>query len=308
MGLGAIGSAIGEGQTASRAALVVSERPEQAGTVVRTMLVGQAVAETTGIFSLVVAIMLMFRAFPGGDLNPVVEGMAVFAAGLSIGVGAIGGGVGAGFVSAAAVDGIVRQPASSGLLTTTMLIGQAISQTTAIYALVVSFILIYKGFGAVSTFPYVFVVLSAGLCMGFGAVGPGMGEGWGAGKAIQGIARNPRAAEKVTTTMLVGLAMTETSSIFAMIVSFVVLFKSFGPEAQSLPMMAAILGSGLVVGIGAIGSGIGCGIVMAEACVGIAKNPESSTPATRTMLIAQAVSQSTSVYALLVALVLLFLL
>ncbi|MBI4775932.1 MAG: ATP synthase F0 subunit C [Deltaproteobacteria bacterium] len=60
MGLGAIGPGVGEGYTAGKCCEAVGRNPQEAGLLTRTMLVGQAVAESTGIYSLVVALLLMF--------------------------------------------------------------------------------------------------------------------------------------------------------------------------------------------------------------------------------------------------------
>ncbi len=60
MGLGAIGPALGEGYAAGKALEAIGRRPEEAGLLTRTMLVGQAVTESTGIYSLVIALLLLF--------------------------------------------------------------------------------------------------------------------------------------------------------------------------------------------------------------------------------------------------------
>ena len=60
LGLGAIGPAIGEGFAAGKALEGISRRPEMAGLLTRTMLIGQAVSESTGIYSLVIAIILIW--------------------------------------------------------------------------------------------------------------------------------------------------------------------------------------------------------------------------------------------------------
>ena len=60
MGLGAIGPGVGEGMTAAKACEAMGKNPKEAGLLTRTMLVGQAVAESTGIYSLVVALLLIF--------------------------------------------------------------------------------------------------------------------------------------------------------------------------------------------------------------------------------------------------------
>jgi F-type H+-transporting ATPase subunit c len=60
MGLGAIGPGIGEGFAAGKACEAVGRRPDEANLITRTMLIGQAVAESTGIYSLVIALILIF--------------------------------------------------------------------------------------------------------------------------------------------------------------------------------------------------------------------------------------------------------
>ncbi|QAA31435.1 MULTISPECIES: ATP synthase F0 subunit C [Clostridium] len=55
----------------------------------------------------------------------------------------IGAGVGIGIATGKAVEGISRQPELSGKITTTLLIGAAFAETTAIYGLLVSILLIF---------------------------------------------------------------------------------------------------------------------------------------------------------------------
>jgi len=62
MGIGAIGSAIGEGQVASHAIDGMARQPEMEPVLLRTMIIGQAITESTGIYSLIVAIILLFVA------------------------------------------------------------------------------------------------------------------------------------------------------------------------------------------------------------------------------------------------------
>lgn len=54
-----IGPAIGQGYAAGKAAEAVGRQPEAQNTILVTTLVTQAVAETTGIYALVIAIMLL---------------------------------------------------------------------------------------------------------------------------------------------------------------------------------------------------------------------------------------------------------
>jgi F-type H+-transporting ATPase subunit c len=60
MGIGAIGPAIGEGIAAGHALDGMARQPEMQGVLLRTMVLGQAISETTGIYSLLIAIVLLF--------------------------------------------------------------------------------------------------------------------------------------------------------------------------------------------------------------------------------------------------------
>lgn len=66
--------------------------------------------------------------------------------------------------------------------------------------------------------------LGAGLCMGMGALGPGLGEGFAAGKACEGIARAPEHAPLLTRTMLVGQAVSESTGIYSLVIALLLIF------------------------------------------------------------------------------------
>ena len=59
-----IGPGIGEGQAVAKACEAIGRQPESKGAVTTTMIMGCAIAETTGLYALVVAILLIFVA-PG---------------------------------------------------------------------------------------------------------------------------------------------------------------------------------------------------------------------------------------------------
>ena len=66
--------------------------------------------------------------------------------------------------------------------------------------------------------------LGAGICMGLGAIGPGVGEGYAAGKACEAIGKNPKEAGLLTRTMPVGKAVTESTGIYSLDISLLILF------------------------------------------------------------------------------------
>ena len=68
------------------------------------------------------------------------------------------------------------------------------------------------------------IAIGAGLCMGIGAIGPAIGEGNAVGKALEGMARQPDAAGKLRTNMILGCAITETTGIYSLIVALLLIF------------------------------------------------------------------------------------
>lgn len=70
--------------------------------------------------------------------------MRALGAGIAV-LASIGAGVGIGIATGKAIEGISRQPELSGKLTTTLFIGCALAETTALYGLLVSIILIFIG-------------------------------------------------------------------------------------------------------------------------------------------------------------------
>jgi len=302
MGLGAIGAAIGEGYTAAQANLAVSRDPKNSGEIFKNMLVGQAVAESASIFALVIAILLLFLDVPVPTL---LKAAALFGAGISMGFGAIGSGIGSGYPGGKACEGIARQPAVASQLTTNMLIGSAVCQTPAIFSMVVALMLMFINFGNAPLFPTWAAYLGAGISMGLAAIGSGYGGGLAAGASCEGIARQPKTAANVTTIMLVGQAVSQTPSIFGLLVSFILMFKSF-PESTSLSASMALLGAGICTGFGGIGPGLGNGMTAEGAVRWVARNVEHAGDLMRIMLVGQAVSQSTAIYAMVVSLVLIF--
>jgi F0F1-type ATP synthase membrane subunit c/vacuolar-type H+-ATPase subunit K len=147
--------------------------------------------------------------------------------------------------------------------------------------------------------------LGGGIAMGSGAIGAAIGEGYTAalaneamsrntkfsgdifksmlvGQAIaesasifalviaMGISRQPKMTGRLTTNMLIGSAVCQTPAIFAMVVALMLMFIDFG-DAPLNPTWAALLGAGISTGFAAIGSGCGGGLAAGASCEGIAR-------------------------------------
>lgn len=66
--------------------------------------------------------------------------------------------------------------------------------------------------------------LATALAMGLGAIGPGIGIGMIGGKALEAIGRNPEAAGKIQTPMILCIAFAEAVAIYALVVALIVKF------------------------------------------------------------------------------------
>ncbi|WP_022851014.1 ATP synthase F0 subunit C [Limisalsivibrio acetivorans] len=66
--------------------------------------------------------------------------------------------------------------------------------------------------------------IAAGFGMGIAAFGTGMGQGKAISSAVEGISRNPSASGKISTTMIIGLALIESLAIYALVVALILLF------------------------------------------------------------------------------------
>jgi F-type H+-transporting ATPase subunit c len=64
--------------------------------------------------------------------------------------------------------------------------------------------------------------LGAAIAIGVGAIGPGLGIGILASKAMESIGRNPEATGKVQTAMILGMAFAEAIAIYALVVALII--------------------------------------------------------------------------------------
>jgi F-type H+-transporting ATPase subunit c len=72
------------------------------------------------------------------------------------------------------------------------------------------------------------IAIGMALAIGLAALGGGLGQGRAAAAALEGICRNPSAAQKVFTPMLLGLAFIESLVIFALVIAFMLNGSMFG--------------------------------------------------------------------------------
>lgn len=65
--------------------------------------------------------------------------------------------------------------------------------------------------------------LGAGIAM-IAGLGPGIGQGIAASKGAEAVGRNPDAESKIRNTMVLGIALAETTGIYALIIALILIF------------------------------------------------------------------------------------
>ncbi len=69
-------------------------------------------------------------------------------------------------------------------------------------------------------------IICAALAVAFGAIGPAFAEGRAVAAAMDALARQPEAANTISRTLFVGLAMIETMAIYCLVVALLLLFAN----------------------------------------------------------------------------------
>ncbi len=160
------------------------------------------------------------------------------------------------------------------------------------------------------------IVITAGLGIGLGVVLPARAQAHAAARALEAIARQPDESTIISRNLYIGLAMIESQALYVLIVALILLFANplvnRAQEAIASSDLALwfLIGSAVVatltIVIGTMASSLGQGRVTGTALESIAEQPAAREPLSTTLFISLALLESLALYALIVALILLF--
>ena len=163
---------------------------------------------------------------------------------------------------------------------------------------------------------YTVVVLAASLAIAVGVALPAVGQARAASRAVEAIARQPDESATITRNLFIGLAMIESQALYVLIVSLVLLFAN--PLAGKLAaaresggtavwlLAGSVVAAALAVTVGTMLSSYGQGRMTGAAVESIAEQPAARDAISTAMFISLALLESLALYALIVALILLF--
>ncbi len=69
-------------------------------------------------------------------------------------------------------------------------------------------------------------IITAGITIAIGSVGPALGEGLALARALSAIAQQPDEANRISRTLFVGLAMIESTAIYCLVISVILIFAN----------------------------------------------------------------------------------
>jgi F-type H+-transporting ATPase subunit c len=141
IGLGSIGPAIGLAHFAKTACRGIGINREAYNKLFTFMLVSEAMIETPIIFSFVVSMLILLAPLPA--TYPLTKSIALLAAAIATGFGTFGPGISSGKTSAAACEQIALNPDHYESLSQISMFSQGLIDTSAIYSLLISLMLIY---------------------------------------------------------------------------------------------------------------------------------------------------------------------
>jgi len=163
---------------------------------------------------------------------------------------------------------------------------------------------------------FVVVVVAAGLAIAAGVIFPALGQAHAATRALQAIARQPDASATISRNLFVGLAMIESQALYVLIVALVLLFADplSGRLNDALThgglgfwiLIGSAATAALAITVGTMLSSLGQGRVTGAALEAIGEQPAAESQISSTLFISLALLESLALYALIVALILLF--
>jgi len=206
---------------AARICHSIAHQPFMYTKFLNMMLVVQTLIMTPNMFGMIVALLIKNK-IPEIQILP--EAMQLFASGLSIGIGCIGPSIGLSLFASAACTAVGINKKSFNKVMTFTFVCEAIIETPAIFALLISLIILtttIKPESALQGWQFI----AAALCMGLSTLAPGINAGKTGAAACKQMGFNLEQYPTLSKTGLLALAMIDSFAIYGLLVSIILLLK-----------------------------------------------------------------------------------
>ncbi len=142
--------------------------------------------------------------------------------------------------------------------------------------------------------------LSAGVAVVLSSFGSAIGEGIAGHGAIEAMRRQPMGTHQNFRTLLIGLALTESGGILALVLSLMLLFTA--PAVITWGIAWAHLGIACAIGLSALAVGICSSFAVKGACESVSRQPFFGQKITTIMLLMQSMIEASVIFAFIIAL------
>jgi len=283
--LPAIGVAIGQSKANKSASNAIAIQPSCTQDISRALLLGLAVAETSAIIGLVIALTVIKSSM---SLLAAISIMLISALSLVIG-----------FSSAAPISAtcmaLARQPFVQNNIVNTMLLGLSFIQTPIIFGFVLTLIITNQVNYDIANG---LRLIGASMALAAGSIGSVISMGEFSAKVCSMIGYNRHAFKKLFNFALVSQAMIETPILLSLVVGLIIISMQSNNLWHGLTLLAA----GMCTGISSIAPGLGSGRTAAASAEEIGKNPDLHSALARTTIFAQAFLDTFVIYGLIISL------
>jgi F-type H+-transporting ATPase subunit c len=299
---GGIGGGIGLGLAGLSTIQATTRQPISNESCFKTMLIGLALIESGAIIALVTALILIFGA-PEVITLPIA--LAELGMAITVSSAAATVGIASSFVVRSATQSIARQPFIAQKISTLMLVTQSIIEAPVMFAFIIS-LLIRMRITSELELAESLKLLASGACMAIGCWGPSVGQAMLASASCRTMGLFKNAYSKIFPFTILCQAVIETPLAFCLLFSLLIIFSPIAPNATSLvTAIMPFVVAAFAMGVGSLGPGIGMGYVASRSACHLASEPSQYSTLLRTTLLAIAFIESSVVYAMVVALLLL---
>ncbi len=289
-----LGVGLGQGGIALSAIKGINQQPSAQNAISRIAIFGMVLLEFAAIAGVTFGLLLVFGKTPITLPISIAElgiALAIAISGLAVGIACY-------FPAAESCAAVARQPFAAQSILRFMLIAQSMIQTPIVFSFIIGIFAkgqIHEGMSLESGIR----LLSAGLCIGLGCVGPVWGLALFARNACKGIGINRAAYNPLLTFTFISQAIIETPLLFALVISLLIVSAQDGATLASALTFLAI---GLCMGIGTLGPGMNSGRTAGAAALQIAYKPELYSSVSKASTLAQGLIDASVIYVFLIAL------
>ncbi len=272
-------------------------QPSSKDELQKCIMLGLIIIETAALMGLLMALMLISQK--NSDSMSYFQALAELGIACALPItGAL-----AGYAAIATIrntcKSIARQPLFAQKIKTSMLITTTLLQSPVLFGCIIA-LLIKSKIGFIHSLNESIVCICTGVAIALGSIGPAYGLSQFGGALCTAIGLNRDSYQTLFSFALIAQALIEASLIFTLIVAFLIL-----NTLHTMVNPWAVIAATITIGIGTIAPAFASGKVASRACIEIARTPQNARTLIQASILAQAIIETGSLYALVIALFLL---